>query len=386
MRLITDLNLNNKRVLIRQDLNVPMTSGKIANTRRIIEALPTIQYALDKGARVMVCSHLGRPDEGVFSSEFSLAPVAQYLEKSLNTRVILAPLGIPAEPPAPGEVLLWENLRFNKGEKDNNPALGKKMAITCDIFVMDAFATGHRCHASTMGLAEYAPISCAGLLLQKELNTLQKILETPTKPVLAIIGGSKISSKLKLVYKLMENVDGLILGGAMANTLLAAEGFSVGKSLYEPELLSEAKKLLQRAEKYNIEIPLPIDIVTQNTEIKLIHEIHPNDIILDIGPKTQELFVSIINKAKTILWNGPVGVFEKEAFAAGTHAIAVAIAENKQALTIAGGGDTLAAIDKWQLSEELSYISTGGGAFLAYLEGSPLPIIELLKDKGKALC
>jgi phosphoglycerate kinase len=384
---ITDLNLKNKRVLIREDLNVPMTDGKIDNDRRIDAALPTIQYAIAAGARVMICSHLGRPSEGSFTQAFSLAPVAQHLAERLGQAVTLAALGIPPDAPAPGEVLLWENLRFNRGEMNNDPLLAKKMAATCDIFVMDAFATAHRRQASTYGVAEFAPSLCAGLLLKKELDALEKICDAPTRPTLAIIGGSKVSSKLKLLHSLIHKVDKLIVGGGIANTFIAAAGFSVGKSLYEPDLVSETAQLLAAAKQANIAIPLPIDVVVAkqctanaHAQIKLVSEVASDEMILDIGPQTLAEFTKIVGAAKTILWNGPVGVFEIEAFANGTHGLALAIAGNKQALTVAGGGDTLSAIDKWKLSENLSYISTGGGAFLEYLEGRPLAVIELLKE------
>jgi len=391
MLYITDLNLKNKRVLIREDLNVPMTSGKIDNDRRIEAAIPTIQYAIDSGAHVMICSHLGRPTEGQFDQEFSLAPVAKYLEKRLSKTVRLAPFGIPNNMPLENEILLWENVRFNAGEKNNDPELAKKMAATCDVFVMDAFATAHRRHASTYGVAEYAPEICGGFLLKKELEALEKICNIPTKPTLAIIGGSKVSTKLTLLHALIKKVDQLIVGGGIANAFIAAAGFSIGKSLYEADLLQETRKLLESAKQLNIEIPIPIDVIVAKqcnknaeTVIKLISEIASDDMILDIGPQTIACFIDRIKNAKTILWNGPVGVFEIDAFSAGTHQLALTIAENKQALTVAGGGDTLAAIDKWHLGEKLSYISTGGGAFLEYIEGTPLPTIELLKRRKHA--
>ena len=391
MRYLTDLNLKNKRVLIREDLNVPISDHEINNDRRIEAAIPTIQYAIDSGARVMICSHLGRPAEGEFNPEFSLTPVAHRLTERLGKPVTLAPLGIPAQAPAPGEILLWENLRFNAGEKNNDPELAKKMAATCDVFVMDAFATAHRRHASTYGIAEYAPEVCGGLLLKKELETLEEICNAPAKPTLAIIGGSKVSTKLMLLDALIKKTDQLIVGGGIANTFIAAAGFPVGQSLCEFDFIEKAKKIIRTAEQLNIDIPLPIDVIVAKqvsknavTEIKLISEIAGDDMILDIGPQTIARFVSMIKNAKTILWNGPLGVFEIEAFAAGTQQLALAIAKNKQALTVAGGGDTLAAIDKWHLGEELSYISTGGGAFLEYIEGAPLPVIELLKRRQHA--
>ena len=385
---ITDLDLKNKRVLIREDLNVPMTNGQISNERRIDAAIPTIQFAIDAGARVMICSHLGRPEEGIFNPQFSLAPVAKYLSQRLNKSVTLAPLGIPSDAPAFGEILLWENVRFNIGEMDNDANLARKMAAVCDIFVMDAFATAHRRQASTYGVAEFAPTICAGLLLQKELAALEKICATPAHPTVAIIGGSKVSSKLKLLHALLKKADKIIVGGGIANTFIAAAGFSVGKSLYEPNLLAETRQLLATAKQHNVEIPLPIDVVVAKecsegaeTQIKLISNVAADEMILDVGPQTLAQFATMVSSAKTILWNGPLGVFEIDAFAAGTHGLALAIANNQQALTVAGGGDTLAAIDKWNLSEKLSYISTGGGAFLEYLEGTPLPVIELLEEK-----
>lgn len=385
---MTDLNLKNQRVLIREDFNVPMENGKITSDARLRAALPTIKLALDQNAKVILTSHLGRPEEGEFDPSLSLKPIANHLSKLLEKPVKFhsdwaAPLDIQA-----GEVVLMENVRFNSGEKKDDPALAKKMADLCDIFVMDAFGTAHRAEASTHGIAKYAPIACAGPLLASEIDALTRALLKPQHPMVAIVGGSKVSSKLAVLESLVSIADQLIVGGGIANTFIAAAGFSVGKSLYEPSLLDQARQLMQQAKARGAEIPIPEDVVVANefspnaiAHIKPVTEITKNDMILDIGPATAKRFATMLNKAKTILWNGPVGVFEFDAFANGTKELTHAIAAS-HAFSIAGGGDTLAAIDKYQVADKISYISTGGGAFLEFVEGKTLPAIAILEERA----
>lgn len=387
MHNMSELDLNNKRVLIREDFNVPIENGVITNDRRIQAALPTIQAALKQHAKIILMSHLGRPKEGEFNAEFSLAPVAVRLSELLHRPVTLKRDWLAGVEVAPDEVVLLENVRFNVGEKKNDAALAKKMAALCDVFVMDAFGTAHRAEASTYGVAEYAPVVSAGNLLANELTALSNALANPGRPLLAIVGGAKVTGKLELLAALLNKVDQLIVGGGIANTFIAASGFNVGKSLYEPDLIPAAKKLLQLAKEKGANIPLPKDVVVAKkfaadatATIKSIDQIASDDLILDIGPQTIAEFSQLIKTAKTIIWNGPVGVFEFPAFAAGTAGVAHAIAAS-DAYSLAGGGDTLAAIDKFQIGDKLSYISTGGGAFLEFVEGKTLPGIAILQQR-----
>ena len=377
---MTDLDLAGKRVLIRQDLNVPVKDGKVTSDVRIQASLPTIQLALEAGAKVMVMSHLGRPTEGEFAEEFSLQPVANHLASLLNKDVPLVKDWLEGVDVAEGELVLCENVRFNIGEKKDNEELSQKMAALCDIYVMDAFGTAHRAQASTHGVAKFAPVACAGPLLANELEALAKAVDNPEAPVVAIVGGSKVSTKLTVLDSLKELADQLIVGGGIANTFLAAAGFPVGKSLYEEDLLEDAKRLMKETN-----IPLPTDVVvakafSEDAEatIKAAADVAEDDMILDIGPETQQAFNKILNSAKTIVWNGPVGVFEFDQFGEGTKSMSLAIAESS-AFSIAGGGDTLAAVDKYGIKEQISYISTGGGAFLEFLEGKTLPAVAALE-------
>ncbi len=382
---MVDLDLAGKRVLIREDLNVPVKNGKVTSDARIQASLPTIQFALNAGAAVMLMSHIGRPTEGEYNPEYSLQPVAEHLAALLNKPVRLEKEWLDGIEINAGEVVLCENVRFNVGEGKNNDDLGKKMAALCDIFVMDAFGTAHRAQASTHAIAKFAPISCAGPLLASELDALGRALETPEKPVIAIVGGSKVSTKLTVLESLSKKVDQLIVGGGIANTFIAAMGFSVGKSLVEMDLIDEAKRLIANAKAAGSEIPIPTDVVcakefSENAEatIKNVADIADDDMILDIGPETAAHYAQILKSAKTIVWNGPVGVFEIEQFAHGTQTLAYAIA-GSDAFSIAGGGDTLAAIDKYGINDQISYTSTGGGAFLEFLEGKELPAVTILQ-------
>lgn len=382
---MSDLKLKGKRVLIREDLNVPIKNGEITSDIRIRAALPTIKAALKAGAQVMIMSHLGRPEEGKFDEQFSLAPVAARLSELLNQEVPLISNwlnGIESDAP----VVLLENVRFNLGEMANDLELSQKMAKLCDVFVMDAFATAHRAESSTSGICQFAPIACAGPLLVSELEALNSIMQKPKHPVVAIVGGSKVSTKLKLLESLVDKVDFLIVGGGIANTFIAAEGHNVGKSLYESDLLDEAERLISTAKSRGAEIPIPIDVVVGErmsddspSDIRLISQVDDKEKIFDIGPDTAALFAGIIKKAKTILWNGPVGAFEIEQYSEGTRAIAKAIADSS-GFSVAGGGDTLAAIDSYKVAKNIDYISTGGGAFLAFLEGTKLPAIAALEE------
>lgn len=385
---ITDLDLKDKRVLIRVDFNVPLEDGKITSDNRIRAALPTIKHALEAGAKVIIMSHLGRPEEGKFEEQFSLAPVADRLSELLGKKVPLIRDWLNGVNVAAGEAVLCENVRFNVGEKKDKEDLAKKMAVLCDIFVMDAFATAHRAEASTHGVAKFAPVACAGLLLMAELDALGRVLEHPKHPLLAIVAGSKVSTKLTVLENLINKVDQLIVGGGIANTFIAAAGFNVGKSLYEKELIPEAKRLMQLAKQKGAEIPLPIDVVTAKefskeaeAIVKHLPEVAADDLILDIGPETCEKFAEIIKKTKTILWNGPVGVFEFPQFTEGTKALAKAITESS-AFSVAGGGDTVAAIEKYQIEGQISYISTAGGAFLEFIEGKKLPAVAILEERA----
>jgi phosphoglycerate kinase len=385
---MVDLDLAGKRVLIRQDLNVPVKNGKVTSDIRIQASVPTLKIALEKGAAVMVMSHLGRPEEGVYDEESSLKPVAERLAELLGKPVRLEKDWINGVSIAAGEVVLCENVRFNAGEGKNNDDLGKKMAALCDVFVMDAFGTAHRAQASTHSVAKFAPIACAGPLLSAELEALGKALETPTKPLVAIVGGSKVSTKLTVLKSLSEKVDQLIVGGGIANTFIAAAGFPVGKSLYEADLIPEAQRLIAAAKAVGADIPIPTDVVcakefseTAEATIKQVADVEADDLILDIGPDTAKQYAEILKSAGTIVWNGPVGVFEIEQFSHGTQALSIAIAESS-AFSIAGGGDTLAAIDKYGINDQVSYTSTGGGAFLEFLEGKELPAVAVLNSRG----
>ena len=382
---MVDLDLAGKRVLIREDLNVPVKNGKVTSDARIKASLPTIEFALKAGAAVMLMSHIGRPTEGEYNPEYSLQPVAEHLAALLNKPVRLEKDWLDGIEIKAGEIVLCENVRFNVGEGKNNDELGKKMAALCDIFVMDAFGTAHRAQASTHTIAKFAPISCAGPLLASELDALSRALETPEKPVIAIVGGSKVSTKLTVLESLSKKVDQLIVGGGIANTFIAAAGFSVGKSLVEMDLLDEAKRLIAAAKAAGSEIPIPTDVVcakefseTAEATIKNVADIEADDLILDIGPVTAAHYAEILKSAKTIVWNGPVGVFEIEQFSHGTQTLAYAIA-GSDAFSIAGGGDTLAAIDKYGINDQISYTSTGGGAFLEFLEGKELPAVTILQ-------
>ncbi len=382
---MVDLDLAGKRVLIREDLNVPVKNGKVTSDARIQASLPTIEFALNAGAAVMLMSHIGRPTEGEYNPEYSLQPVAEHLATLLNKPVRLEKDWLDGIEIKAGEVVLCENVRFNVGEGKNNDDLGKKMAALCDIFVMDAFGTAHRAQASTHAIAKFAPISCAGPLLANELEALGRALETPEKPVIAIVGGSKVSTKLTVLESLSKKVDQLIVGGGIANTFIAAMGFSVGKSLVEMDLIDEAKRLIADAKAAGSDIPIPTDVVcakefseTAEATIKNVADIAEDDMILDIGPETAAHYAQILKSAKTIVWNGPVGVFEIEQFAHGTQTLAYAIA-GSDAFSIAGGGDTLAAIDKYGINDQISYTSTGGGAFLEFLEGKELPAVTILQ-------
>lgn len=382
---MTDLDLAGKRVFIRADLNVPIKDGKVTSDARILASLPTIQYCLDAGAKVMVTSHLGRPTEGVFDEAFSLQPVVNYLNDALNCDVKLAKDYLNGLDLNTGELVVLENVRFNIGEKKNEDELAKKYATLCDIFVMDAFGTAHRAQASTYGVGMFAPIACAGPLLSNELEALAKVMDNPARPMVAIVGGSKVSSKLTVLSSLSKIADQLVVGGGIANTFIAAAGHNVGKSLYEAGLLDTAKKLME-----DCAIPLAIDVACakafdENAEavIKHISEVQDDDMIFDLGPKSTQQLADILMNAKTILWNGPVGVFEFKNFEAGTKGIADAIAAS-EGFSVAGGGDTLAAIDKFGIKADVSYISTGGGAFLEFVEGKVLPAVEMLEKRAKA--
>jgi len=385
-----DLDLANKRVLIRQDLNVPIKDGSVSNDARIRASLPTVKLALEKGAKVMLMSHLGRPTEGVAQSSFSLAPIATLLSEYLEQEVRLETNWLDGIELQAGEVVLCENVRFNVGEKANDDVLAKRIAALCDVYVMDAFGTAHRAQASTHGVAKYAPTACAGPLLTNELSALAKALDDPAKPVVAIVGGSKVSTKLTVLDALSEKVDQLIVGGGIANTFIAAAGHDVGKSLCEADLLDQANQLTQKAKETDGDIPVPVDVVcgkefseSAAAITKPVTEVGPSDMIFDIGPETIEQFSKLLRGAGTIVWNGPVGVFEFDQFGEGTKALAHAIAESS-AFSIAGGGDTVAAIDKYGVADDISYISTGGGAFLEFLEGIKLPAVSILEERAES--
>jgi phosphoglycerate kinase len=385
---LVDLNLTGKRVLIREDLNVPIKDGVVASDVRIRAALPTIRLALEKGAAVILVSHLGRPEEGKPDPELSLAPVAQRLSELLGQKVPLVVDWLDGVAVAPGQVVLCENARFNKGEKKDNEELARRMATLCDVFVMDAFGTSHRAEASTHGVARFAPVACAGPLLVSELDALERALEKPARPLVAIVAGSKVSTKLTILEALLEKVDRLIVGGGIANTFLAANGVNVGKSLCEMDMLDTCRRLIARARERGAEIPMPTDVVvatefaaTAHADVRPVGEVHANEMILDIGPDSADQLTRLIAEAGTVLWNGPVGVFEFDQFGEGTRAIANAIASSK-AYSLAGGGDTLAAIEKYGVEDGISYISTGGGAFLEFVEGKRLPAVAALEERA----
>ncbi|KKO46918.1 phosphoglycerate kinase [Arsukibacterium ikkense] len=385
---MSDLDLAGKRVLIREDLNVPVKAGKVTSDARLKAAIPTLQLALDQGARVMVMSHLGRPEEGAFTQEASLQPVVDYLAGALKVPVRLASDYLQGVQVSSGEVVVFENVRFNTGEANNDDKLAQQLAALCDVFVMDAFGTAHRAQASTHGVAKFAPVACAGPLLVAELDALGAALKNPKRPLVAIVGGSKVSTKLTVLESLSGIVDQLIVGGGIANTFIAAEGNNVGKSLYEPDLIPEAKRLIAQAKARGAIIPVPRDVVVGQefnektpASLKLVADVTSTEMIFDIGPATIAQLTDILKNAGTIVWNGPVGVFEFEQFAAGTKALAEAIASSN-AFSIAGGGDTLAAIDKFGIAADVSYISTGGGAFLEFLEGKTLPAVAILEQRA----
>ncbi|MDF1689243.1 MAG: phosphoglycerate kinase [Cycloclasticus sp.] len=383
-----DINLSGKRVLIREDLNVPIKDGKVSSDARIRASLPTIQQAHAEGAMVMVMSHIGRPTEGEYDQAFSLQPVAEHLSELLGKPVRLEKDWIDGVSGEAGDIILCENVRFNVGEKADDEGLSKKMAALCDVFVMDAFGTAHRAQASTHGVAKFAPEVCAGPLLAAELDALAKALFEPAKPMLAIVGGAKVSTKLTVLDSMLDKVDQLIVGGGIANTFIAAQGYSVGKSLYEADLIDEAKALLEKAEKNGASIPVPVDVVcakafseSAEATIKRVQDVDDDDLILDVGPQTAKQYADIVKEAGTIVWNGPLGVFEFDQFASGTKTLSQAIADS-DGFSIAGGGDTLAAVDKYSITDKVSYISTGGGAFLEFLEGKALPAVIVLEKRN----
>src|SRR6202162_2486307 len=383
-----DLKRAGKRVLIREDLNVPVKDGVVSSDARIRAALPTLRSAAQQGAHVIVLSHLGRPEEGRFEPEFSLAPVASKLSELLGKSVPLKQDWLNGVECAAGQVVLCENVRFNKGEKKDNEALSRQMASLCDVFVMDAFGTAHRAEASTHGVAKFAPVACAGPLLVAEPDALERALAKPARPLVAIVAGSKVSTKLQVLEALLDKVDKLIVGGGIANTFLAATGIKVGKSLCERDMLDMARSLLERARARGAEIPLPSDVVvarkiaaTAHADVRAVGQVADDELILDIGPDTAELFDAILKSAGTIIWNGPVGVFEVHQFGEGTKPIANAIASSKS-FSLAGGGDTLAAIEKYGVEDGISYISTGGGAFLEFVEGKTLPAVAVLEQRA----
>ena len=386
---MTDLDLAGKKLLIRQDLNVPISNGRITSDARLRASLPTLKLALERGASVIVISHLGRPKAGKFDPESSLTPVAAWFSQALGRSVPILSNWIDGVDLQPGQIVLGENTRFLKGEKEDDEALSKKMAALCDLYVMDAFGTAHRAEASTHGVAKFAKAACAGPLLAAELEALGKALANPRRPLAVIVGGSKVSTKLDLLNSLADKADQLIIGGGIANTFLAAAGYKIGKSLYEPDMLDTAKAILAKIKARDGDIPLPEDVVVATefsaearAETRPVDEVEDDEMILDIGPKTRRKLAAIIEKCGTIVWNGPVGVFEYDSFAEGTKAIAAAIAASK-AFSLAGGGDTLSAIDKFKVADKLGYISTGGGAFLEFLEGKTLPAVAMLEQRAK---
>ncbi|AJI53407.1 phosphoglycerate kinase [Francisella philomiragia] len=385
---LKDVDLKNKRVLVRVDFNVPVKDGKVTSKVRIEAAIPTIQYILDQGGAVILMSHLGRPTEGEYDSQFSLEPVAEALSQIIKKPVRFAKDWLNGVDAKAGEIVMCDNVRFNKGEKKSDDELSKKIASLGDVFVMDAFATAHRAQASTYGVAKYVPVACAGLLLANEIKALEKALKAPKKPMAAIVGGSKVSTKLSVLHNLLDKVEILIVGGGIANTFIKAEGFNIGNSLYEEDLVGEAKDILAKAKELGVNIPVPVDVrvakeFSENAVavVKNVADVADDEMILDIGPKSERNIAELLKSANTILWNGPVGVFEFDNFAEGTKALSLAIAES-DAFSVAGGGDTIAAIEKFDIKDKVSYISTAGGAFLEFLEGKKLPAVEILKEKA----
>ena len=388
MKQLTDLDIKNKRVLIREDFNVPIQDGKVTNQARLLAALPTIRYALEKGAAIILMSHLGRPIEGQFDAQYSLQGVANTLSELLQQPINFISQCSNEFSINSGDIVLLENVRFLAGEKANDEQLAKQFAALCDIFVMDAFGTAHRAQASTYGVAQFAKLACAGPLLVKEIEALSKTVVNPDKPLVAIVGGSKVSTKLNLLETLLQKVDQLIVGGGIANTFIAASGYPIGQSLIEKAFIPKAQQLMQTASERGATIPIPTDVVVAKTfskeasaVIKKVNEVADDEMILDIGPDTIKQLSSVLMRANTIIWNGPVGVFEFEPFANGTKAIAQAIA-NSHAFSLAGGGDTIAAIEQFAVQNDISYISTGGGAFLEFLQGNKLPAIEILEARA----
>lgn len=388
---LTDLDLAGKRVLIRADLNVPVKDGKVTSDARITASMPTVEHAMKAGARVMVMSHRGRPTEGEADAENSMQPIAETMSEKLGKEVRLIKDYLDGGfDVAEGECVLLENVRFNAGEKKDNEDLAKKYAALCDIFVMDAFGTAHRAQASTHGAGKFAPTACAGLLLAEELDALAKALANPARPMVAIVGGSKVSTKLTVLEALSQKVDQLIVGGGIANTFIAAAGHNVGKSLYEADLVAEAKRLMEAAAAKGGSIPVPVDVVvgkefaeSAEATVKKVDQVADDDMIFDVGPETAGQYADMLKNAGTIVWNGPVGVFEFDQFGAGTKAMGMAIAESN-GFSLAGGGDTIAAIQKYDIYDKVSYISTAGGAFLEYLEGKTLPAVAMLEERAKS--
>jgi phosphoglycerate kinase len=386
---MSDLDLAGKRILIRADLNVPVKDGKVTSDVRIRATLPTIDAAAKAGAKVMVMSHLGRPEEGVYSEEDSLRPVADHIAKLRGQPVRLVKDYLGGVQVEAGEVVVFENVRFNKGEKKDSEELAKQYAALCDVFVMDAFGTAHRAQASTHGVARFAPVACAGPLLAGELEALGKALRDPKRPLAAIVAGSKVSTKLTILDSMADKVDNLIVGGGIANTFMLAAGLKVGKSLAEHDLVDDAKKIMAKMKARGAEVPIPVDVVcgkefspTAAATVKDVADVADDDMIFDVGPKTANMLADKLKTAGTIVWNGPVGVFEFDQFGEGTKTLALAIAESP-AFSIAGGGDTLAAVDKYGIADKVSYISTGGGAFLEFLEGKKLPAVAILEERAK---
>jgi phosphoglycerate kinase len=387
---LTDLDLAGKRVLIRADLNVPVKDGKVTSDARITASMPSIEHCVKAGAGVMVFSHRGRPEEGEYSEENSMAPIAADMTAKLGKPVRLVKDYVDGGfEVAPGEVVLLENVRFNKGEKKDNEELARKYAALCDVFVMDAFGTAHRAQASTHGAGKFAPVACAGLLLARELDALAKALASPARPMVAIVGGSKVSTKLTVLEALSEKVDQLVVGGGIANTFLMATGHNVGKSLCEADLVPTARMLIEKMQKRGANIPIAVDVVCgkqfdehEPAVLKNADDVEDDDMIFDIGPQSAQELADIIGKAGTIVWNGPVGVFEFDQFGAGTKTVSMAIA-NAKGFSLAGGGDTIAAIQKYDIYDKVSYISTAGGAFLEYLEGKTLPAVAMLEERAK---
>ncbi|MDX1571427.1 MAG: phosphoglycerate kinase [Xanthomonadales bacterium] len=388
LKQMDDLDLRGKRVLIREDLNVPMDGGRVGNDQRIRAAIPTLKAALDRGAAVMVMSHLGRPTEGEYDPQFSLRPVAEAVGRHLGIDVGFAEQWLDGVDVQPGQLVVCENVRFNVGEKADDEALARRMAALCDVFVMDAFGTAHRAQASTHGVARFAPEAVAGPLLMGELTALGRALDQPAKPMVAVVGGAKVSSKLSVLEKLTDLADQIIVGGGIANTFIKAAGYPIGKSLHEPDLVPDSQRLIEKVRAAGGEIPIPEDVVVATefsadaeATVKPVSEVAADELILDLGPETLARLGGLVADARTVLWNGPLGVFEFPGFAAGTEALARAIADSK-AFSIAGGGDTLAAIDRFGVGEGISYISTGGGAFLEFVEGKKLPAVAALEARS----